>query len=274
MVGHPVLQPFLAWAERQAHVRAVTLFGALARGEGTRASDADVQVVTSAPDRFLDSRWLAALSGLNPRAYAVRDATGGAKKATALLEEGEIDLVIVAHRRLLLARLAVAAGLHRRSPGLRAALGPLAIVMRPGHRVLKGGAGWARFYASVVRDVPDPRLGDGDVRALGERAYVDAVWILRKLEQGEVLAAQRWLHKTPVEINFRLLNEWRLRRGLAPCFDARRAERLLPAEELALIRADAALDPQALAGATRQAIMNTRRLLEALTGTSPAWPEV
>jgi predicted nucleotidyltransferase len=274
MVGHPVLQAFLAWAERTSHVRAVTLFGALARGEATASSDVDVQVVTSAPADFHDDRWLAQVPALHPRAYAVREATGGARKATALLDEGDIDLVIVAHRRLLLARLAVAAGLHRRSPGVRAALGPLAIVLRPGHRVLKGGVAWERFYAAVVRDVPDPRIGDAEARALGERAYVDAVWILRKLQHGEVIAAQRWLHKTPVEVNLRLLNEWRLRRGLSPCFDARRAERLLPAEELELVRIDAALAPEPLARATRKALATTRRLVEALTGAPPRWPEV
>jgi hypothetical protein len=274
MVDHPLLAAFLRWADQESNVKVVTLFGSHARGEATAASDVDLQVVTSRPMAFETSDWARGLGGCSLRSYAVRPATGGVRKATGLFGEGEIDLVIVPWSKLRLARLCVSLGLHRRVPALQRALGPMVIILRPGHRVLRGGPKWSGFYRQAIADVPDPRLSDEEARGLAETAYVDAVWISKKARQGELLAAQRWLHRTPAEVNFRLLNEWRLRRGVPPCFDARRAEQVLTEEERTLISINSKLETDELFEAARRSIASTRRLVRELTGSEPQWPEI
>lgn len=268
----PVLQAFLTWADRERSIRAITLFGTRAQGRAAADSDFDLQVVTSEPGRFENRAWIAGIPGWRVRAYAVRDATGGARKVTLLLEAGEFDLVIVPARRLRLARLLVRCGLHRASRQLARALGPLAVVMRPAHQVVRGGPGWARFYDRVVREVPDPRLDRDAVLALAETAYVDLHWILGKIDRGELVAAQRWLHRTPVEVNLRLLTESRQRRGLDPVFDGRRAEFLLTPAELAEIRISAALEPAALTAAVLHCEATLRRRVQELTDAPAPWP--
>lgn len=270
----PVLQAFLAWADRERSIHAITLFGTQAQDRATAGSDFDLQVVTTEPGRFEDRGWIAGIPGWRVRAYAVRDATGGARKVTLLLEGAEFDLVIVPARRLRAARLLVRCGLHRTSRKLARALGSLAVVMRPAHQVVRGGPGWARFYDRVVREVPDPRLDRNAVLALAETAYVDLHWILGKIGRGELVAAQRWLHRTPVEVNFRLLTESRQRRGLDPVFDGRRAEALLEPAELAGIRISAALESAALTAAVRQCEATLRHRVLELTGAPPPWPEL
>jgi len=274
MVGPPLLASFLQWADHQPGVRVVTLFGALARGAATASSDVDLQVVTTRPGLLLERGWTRQLKGHRLHAYAVRAATGGVHKATGLFDTGEIDLVIIPYSRLRLARTAVALGLHRRSRSLAAALAQMTLILRPGHEVLRGGAGWTRFYRTVVDEVPDPRLDDAEVRSLAETLYVDAFWITRKVAQGELVAAQRWLHRTPAEVNFRLLNEWRARRGERLCFDARRAEQVLPPLELSAVTLNAPLEPAALQAAARQSVTTARWLVRELTGSSPEWPEL
>jgi predicted nucleotidyltransferase len=272
MVTPPVLQAFLTWADRERSIHAITLFGTWAQGRTTADSDFDLQLVTSEPGRFEDRGWIAGIPGWRILAYAVRDATGGARKVTLLLEGAEFDFVIVPAHRLRLARLLVRCGLHRTSRRLARALGPLAVVMRPGHQVVRGGPGWARFYERVVREVPDPRLDRDAVLALAETAYVDLHWILGKIDRGELVAAQRWLHRTPVEVNLRLLTESRQRRGLDPVFDGRRSEMLLTPAELHEVRISAALEPAALTAAVLHCEATLRRRVLELTDAPAPWP--
>lgn len=274
MVAAPLLDALLTWAHGDADIEALTLFGSHARGQADASSDIDLHVVTRQPQRLFDSAWTAQLAGQHLHVYVVRPATGGVKKVTALFAAGEVDLVVVPTARFRLARWAMALGLHRRPGKVQAGLSQMALIMRPAHRVVKGAARWAPFYNKVLAEVPDPRIDDQEARALADAAYVDAVWILRKAARGELTAAQRWLHRTPIETNFRLLNEWRLRRGLPPAFDARRAERVLPPEELALITVCSGLDAPSLQAAARQCVDHTRTLLRGLTGTRPDWPDL
>lgn len=272
MVTAPALQAFLDWVDRERSIRAVTLFGTQAQGRAAAGSDFDLQVVTTRPVRFEDRRWTSGIPNWRVRAYAVRDATGGARKVTLLLEDAEFDLVIVPAWSLGVARLLVRGGLHLRVQRLARALGPLAVVMRPAHRVLRGGPSWEHFHARVVREVPAPRLDCAAVLALAETAYVDLHWILGKAARGELVAAQRWLHRTPVEVNLRLLTESRQRRGIDPVFDGRRAESLLHPAELAEIRIDAALEPAALTAAVLLCEATLRRRVLELTDAPAPWP--
>ena len=107
MVTPAALQAFLDWVDRERSIRAVTLFGTQAQGRAGAGSDFDVQIVTTRPDLFEDRHWTSGIPGWRVRAYAVRDATGGARKATLLLEGAEFDLVIVPAKRLRVARMLV-----------------------------------------------------------------------------------------------------------------------------------------------------------------------
>jgi predicted nucleotidyltransferase len=268
------------WLKGAADVRVAAVFGSHARtlsGEGQPAdpwSDIDLQIVTTRPEIYRNRAWTAQLAGQELHAYAVRPVFGGAQKVTALFSGGEADFVIVRHRRLLLGRMAFALGLHRRLKGVGRGLGEFALVMSFGQKVLKGGPGWQRFYTRAVAEVPLAHLTDGEAVTICEGAYVDAAAVMGRIARGEYVAAQRWLHRSVIETNFRLMHELRVRRGLVSFPDGRRVERLLTPEELAAVRFDVRLDAEALRVATQAALAATRRLLTELTGKAPTWPEL
>jgi hypothetical protein len=143
-----------------------------------------------------------------------------------------------------------------------------------GQKVLKGGPGWQRFYTRVVNEVPLAHLTDEAAISLGEGAYVDAISILGKLERGEFVAVQRWLHRSLIETNFKILHELRVRKGLVSYPDGRRVEQLLSPEELRAVRFEVTLDPGSLRTAILSSLSGTHRLLHELTGKSPTWSEL
>ncbi len=268
------------WLRGAADVRVAAVFGSHARtlsGEGQPAdpwSDIDLQIVTTRPELYLNRAWTAQLARQELQAYAVRPVFGGAQKVTALFSGGEADFVIVPYRRLLLGRIAFTLGLHRRVAGIRRGLGEFALVMSFGQKVLKGGPGWQRFYSRAVAEVPLAHLTDEEAVTICEIAYVDAVSVLSKIARGEFVAAQRWLHRSVIETNFRLLHELRVRHGQISFPDGRRVERLLASGELATVRFEVRLDADSLRAATITALAATRRLLTELTGNAPTWPEL
>ena len=275
-----LLDSLREWMKDQADVRVAAVFGSHARslsGEGQPAdpwSDVDLQIVTTRPGRYRDRAWTAQLPGQELHAYAVRPVFGGVQKVTALFSGGEADFVIIPYRRLWLGRLAFNLGLHKRVPGIRRGLGEFALVMSFGQKVLKGGPGWQRFYTRAVKEVPLAHLTDEEATALGEGAYVDATSILGKLARGEYVAVQRWLHRSLIETNFRIMHELRVRQGLVSYPDGRRVEQLLSAAELATVRFEVGLDEPSLRAAIFSSLAGTRSLLTELTGKAPTWPEL
>ena len=275
-----LLDSLREWMKDQADVRVAAVFGSHARslsGEGQPAdpwSDVDLQIVTTRPGRYRDRAWTAQLPGQELHAYAVRPVFGGVQKVTALFSGGEADFVIIPYRRLWLGRLAFNLGLHKRVPGIRRGLGEFALVMSFGQKVLKGGPGWQRFYTRAVKEVPLAHLTDEEAVALGEGAYVDATSILGKLARGEYVAVQRWLHRSLIETNFRIMHELRVRQGLVSYPDGRRVEQLLSAAELATVRFEVGLDEPSLRAAIFSSLAGTRSLLTELTGKAPTWPEL
>lgn len=275
-----LLESLTEWALATGDVQVATVFGSQARalcGEGEPAdawSDVDFQIVTSEPRQYDTREWTNNIPGQQLHAYAVRPVFGGAKKVTALFSGGEADFVIVAYQRLRFARFVVALRLHRCIPAIERALGDLALVMSFGHMVLKGGNGWKRFYATVIKEIPHKHLDDAHAVSIADGAYVDAVSIINRLNRGELVAAQRWLHRSVIEANLQILNELRVRQGLATFPDGRRVERLLPPQQLAAVRFEASLDVESIHAATIAAVGYTRRLIHALTGFQPTWPEL
>jgi predicted nucleotidyltransferase len=264
-----------AWLTREKAVKAAILFGSSARPAGALEavdhwSDVDLHVVTTAAARLERLDWSRELAGLGFCHQTVRPATGGVRKVTALFGEGEIDLVLVPAARLRLYRLAVRLGLYRKNAAMRYALNEIATCLRSGYRFLKGEDSWGDFYAWIAAEMPGTRLDDRAAAGLADVFLCDLLWVLQKLERGELVAAQHLLHRSLAETNFRLMREWRLRRGLPlPSFGlGRRAESLYAPEDLRLVQIDARLDAGELHQAAWQAFDGVTGIMHAMV---PDW---
>ena len=267
-----------AWAAAEPAIALCVLIGSHARaGDALTGADAgsdwDFQLATTAPERFADGAWLAAL-GLPPLAYALRPGRlGSALKATAVTARGELDIVVLPAEPLRgLARL-VMGGAPPADPAARQALTDLAAVLAGGYRILKGEAEFGPFYARVAGTIPPARLGDAELRRIADGFVCDYVALRRRLARGELLAARRALHHQLADVNARLLHELRLRRGQSSFPDARRLERLDAAAAARLALPDAA-DAAGLRGAARVAARTCRWLLAELLGGAWRWPDL
>lgn len=268
-----------SWIASEATIRSAVVFGSSA-SKGSVApvdnwSDLDLHVTTTAPAPLERVDWERVLPGQGFRLQAVRPATGGVRKVTAVFAAGQIDLVIVPLGQLRLARLGLSLGLQRRNARLRVALDEIHTCLRGGYQFLKGEPEWGAFYARVAAEMPGVRLGDAEVRTLADVAVADWLWIQHKLARGELVAAQHVLHRSLSETNLRLLRELRLRRGQPlPSFGlGRHVERLLSPAELAWVRVDARCEAEALWSATERAAEGLRALMAELVGDTWRWPE-
>ncbi len=270
-----------AWARRQPAVTGLTLIGSRVRPAGDAVwradghSDWDFQVITSQPDVFLRRDWALELKGVELLAYGVRPARiGGVPKVNAVFAGAEADFVILPESALIPLRRAVANGRHRRPGPERAALQDLALVIRPGWKFLRGARTWAPMFRRVVADIPDARPVEATLRNLAECFWCDLVWIRRKLERGELLAAQRLLHQSLAETNLRLLHELRLRRGQRSFPEGRRLEKIAPAAEVNLATVATKVSVKGLRAATERAARNCTALMRALVGRDWTPPQL
>jgi len=259
--------------QAQPAVKAAVLFGSQARAQHEAAtadgwSDIDLHIITSEPAAMERVDWARELPGLHFLLQIARPATGGVRKVTVLFAEGEVDLVVVPSGKFRLAGWALRCGLHRRIGFLRAALNNLSTIMRGGYRCIKGEKDWGWIYARVVKELPGFRIDDAEARQLADGFLTDLLWVLQKLERGELVAAQRILHRALVETNIVLLHEVRTREGTATFQQARRVEQLVTAAELNAVRADARLEAAALRAAAWEAFGGLRSLMTRLV---PAW---
>lgn len=267
------------WIAAEPAVRSAVLFGSSAAAATAQTADAwsdlDLHITTTEPERLEHMDWPRVLPGSGFRFQAVRPATGGVRKVTAVFAAGQIDLVVVPLGQLRLARFGLWLGLERRNRRLRVALNEINTCLRGGYRFLKGEAEWGAFYVRVASEMPGVRLGDQEAVALAAIAVADRLWILQKLERGELGAAQYLLHRSLAETNFRLLRELRLRRGQPlPSFGlGRHVERLLSPEELAWVRVDARCEAAELKRATEQSAVGLQALMRELVGSAWRSPE-
>jgi hypothetical protein len=268
-----------AWAAREPSVSAVALIGSQVRApddaiwRADAQSDWDFQIIASRPQLFADSAWTQGLPGIKLRAYAPRmTRVGAVPKVNALFAGTEADFVVLPLKTMRRMKLMVALGLHRRQGRVRRVLQDLSIVVRPGWRFLKGADKWEQFYRQVVAEIPDARLSDQEARSVVEGFVCDYVWILRKLDRGELLAAQRMLHQSLAETNFRLLHELKLRRGERSFPEARRIERL-GGPELESVAVSAPLEVASLRSAVEKSAATCRELMRGLVGAGWHWPD-
>jgi hypothetical protein len=268
-----------AWAAREPTVSGLVLIGSRQRDPGDAVwradaqSDWDFQIISSEPRMFAGPKWTCGLGAFPLQAYASRVARiGGVPKINALFAGAEADFVVIPSRLLRRARLLTALGRHHRPGWTRAVLQDVAVVVRPGWRFLKDTGGWDKFYRRAVAAVSDPRMTDALARQLAAAFVCDYVWTLRKLDRGELLAAQRMFHRELVETNFRLLHELKLRRGERTFPEARRLERVAAPAEQASVTADARLEPASLFAAVERSAVTCRVLMAALVGEAWRWP--
>ncbi len=277
MSATPLAETFVAWARREPSVAALVLIGSQCRGSAgvaaaDRFSDWDYQVVTSRPGLFSDRAWLRAAGLPEPLAYTERvGRLARVGKVTAVFPGTDLDLVLLPAGKLRRARWARALGFGSLL-ARNAALADLALVLRPGHRVIKGGAGWEGFFRWIVAMAPPPRIDDREVAAIAEGFVCDYVSTCQKIERGEFLAAQRWLHVNLAESNFRLAHELRLRRGQPSFPDARRIEALGDPALAAALAVNAATDRESLARAVEHSAQTCRETVAALIGAAWHWP--
>lgn len=266
------------WARREGHVELLVAIGSRVRADGTEGaadhgSDWDYQLASSSPGILHDAAWLSAL-GVTVHAYATRTGRlGSSAKISAVTDRGELDLVILPVEALRVLTAAMNSPASSWPPQLLPALTDLATVLAGGFRVLKGEAAYGPILVRIRREVPVSRLDDAAVRAEAECFLCDYVSTWRKVERGEWIAAQRWLHHQLTESNLRLLHELRLRRGEVSFPDGRRLERL--AEPLAVeVAVSATPDAAGLRGALTRCAAAHRRLMTALLGDSWCQPDL
>lgn len=277
MVGakeRSLLAAVTAWIGVEKAVEAAVLFGSQARSASDPAgadgwSDVDLHVVTSDGPAIERIDWARALPDFHFCLRVVRPATGGVRKLTVLFQEGELDLVLVPAAELKQVRRALRATRRENlPPPLLAALNSMATIMQGGYRFLKGAAHWEKFYAAVVRELPGFRIADAEARHLADVFLCEFLWVLQKLRRGELVAAQRILHRSLVETNIVLLHEARVRGTKWTYQQARRVERLVSAAELRCVQASARLERRELGKAAWHAFAGLKRLMAELV---PGW---
>ena len=267
-----------AWAQREKHVELLVAIGSRVRAPGVagaadRRSDWDYQIASSRPEILDRGEWLSAL-GVEVHAYAVRiGRLGSSAKISVVTDRGELDLVLLPAEALRVLTTAMSRPASSWPPQLLPALTDLATVLAGGFRVLKGEAAHGPLLARIASEVPVTRLDDAAVRIESEGFICDYVSTWRKVERGEWIAAQRWLHHQLAETNLRLLHELRLRRGGASFPDGRRLERLAePLTDGLTVRATP--DAESLRAALPRCAATHRRLVEALLGDTWHWPDL
>ena len=279
MSGSHLAGAVALWAHRTPAVRAAILIGSRARPEGDPvvrpdpSSDWDFQLVAPRPALFSSARWVDDLGCGRPRAFVVRKTLWqGGLKIAVRFAEGDADFMILPAGPLRRLHWLSAAGWHRRQGGTRRSLQALIHYVRPSWHFLKD-AGWVEaLYRRAAADLPDPRLGDAAIRQLAAEFWCDYRWILRRLERGELRAAQRALHLELAEVNFSLRHELRLRQGRASFEKGRRLEQVSSPDELAALTVSAACEPCALRAAADQAAATCRQLLRELLAPSEPPP--
>lgn len=273
-------EKLIAWAGGEPGVIGLVQIGSRVRGAGEPGaadvnSDWDFQLIVNQPEVFGSPEWLRG-TDLGPVCnYVARGGRlGSSRKVSVVLEDGELDLILIPHAQLRGIQQEVREGRHVANPATLRALADLSLVLLGGYRILKGHDEIGGLYDFVARQFQPPRLADADVVELAAGFVADYVSLRRKLERGELLAAQRWLHHQLLETNFRLLHELRQRRRLATFPDARRIELTAEPAQIAAVRISAVLSKDSLRTAADASADACRSLVRELVGEAWRWPRL
>jgi hypothetical protein len=199
---------------------------------------------------------------------------GGGIKVSLVVAGGELDIVVISAREFGMLLMLWRFGLVKRSARAVQGWRDLGLVWKGGVIVLKGASEVVKFVECVRGEVEAGGLDDEAIVQIAEGFVCDYVSTRRKLERGEIIAAQRWLHLQLGEANLALLHELRRRGGLVSFPDGRRVESFLSPNEIRLIAVEANLD----IGSMRRALYkSTRAFMELVDGLLQGrwhWPEL
>ena len=147
---------------------------------------------------FADRAWTRGLPGMELQAYVSRSAViGGVPKVNAVFRQAEADFIIIPEK--VISRVKFLA--PRLPPAPESGLDTATLCRTsPRSSVRAGGFGkgrkrWGPMYRRAVAEVTDPHLEDAAVVRLAEGFVCDYVWVLRKLDRGEIRTVQRTLHQ-------------------------------------------------------------------------------
>lgn len=220
------------WAKGQADLSALVQVGSRVQpdGEADAFSDFDYYLISSRPERYRDGRFAEAIAPC--WVVSSQIAFGGVTKVTAVYEHAlDVDFVILAAWELRVAFLAL------RFPRLKAWWpGPLAkgiadlrCVAGRGSRVVHGGAGWSRRFERLAPLPLTPT--EAAFSHACDIFWTQFVWVVKKVERGELLAAQRGFHLHLVESTLTILAMEADEAG-RPRPEGRKAEQWLSSDRL------------------------------------------
>lgn len=273
-LGHRIIN----WGAKEASIELLVLIGSRARtliaaGMADEHSDWDFQVATSNPEIFLNAKWLKYI-GVEPIAYVIRSGRlGGVQKVSVVCDIGELDIVTMPITPLREIVACFQFGSCIRSDAVKQSVADLSAVLLGGYKILKGAAEFSAFYEDVARKISLHRLSDEAVCQIAEGFICDFVSTFRKINRGELIAGQRWLHQNLADANFRLLHELRQRGGLLSYPDARRLEHLCESRLMA-ITVDARPTIESLSVAVYKMGETCRDLVAQLVGKRWVWPDL
>ena len=270
-------QRLTAWAEGQSHIVGLVQIGSRTRTSGSLGafdihSDWDFQIISSFPEFFFKADNYRDFLGCPVLLCSRIGRLGAVPKVTVVLTEGELDIVVLPASLLDVAKRIVSGGVEGLDPQLSHALVDLSSVISGGYKIWKGESQLGWFYQYVKDRIPVLRLSDDDVCDLANGFCCDYISTLKKIQRGELLAAQRWLHFNLAEVNFKLAHELRLRAGLSSFPDARRIEFLGDMSLVDDLKINAGLSQPSLYEAAFHCAMVCRRLVALLVGSNWSWP--
>jgi len=226
----------VAWARSLPDLEALVQIGSRVQpGAVVDAwSDWDYQLITRDPGRYQNHDWPAQIAPCWS-AHLERTPRGVMKLSAVFAGGWEADFVLLPAWQMKLVCWAMAhPELNGLFPGvLRRAVYNLRLVAGYGHRVVLGGSGWERRYASLATPWPVVRFAAEDFRYHTGAFWRHAIWVAKKILRGELRAAQRWMHLELREQTYALLAEEARLAGRTPRPEARKAEHWLDARRLA-----------------------------------------
>lgn len=234
--GDQVVTRVAAWAEARPDIAALVQIGSRVQpgGAADSWSDYDFQLITRRPAAYADPAVLTPIGDV--WLASAQPVFGGATKLTVILADAvEMDFVVLPHwqLRVALGALRFPAAESLWPPPLRHGVRDLRIVACPGWRVIKGGPAWEARYRRLGTAVPWPPLDEPRFHALCAEFWAALVWVTKKIERGELRAAQREIHRVLLEKTWLLLENETRARGATARPEARRAETWLDPRRLA-----------------------------------------
>ncbi|MDQ5979733.1 MAG: hypothetical protein QG602_2708 [Verrucomicrobiota bacterium] len=239
------------WARRQPDVSALIQIGSRVQpgGQVDAWSDLDFQLFSRNPARYRDAGWLAAIAPCWST-HLERTERGVDKLSVVFAGGCEMDLVLMPSRLMKLVYWAMARpawrGLYPAI--LRRAIANTQVVVRPGYRVMLGGASWEKRLAAANL-WPEEAFSAADFEFHVRGFLRHSVWVQKKIARGELRAAARWNQVELMDHLLALLAEEARLAGRPARPEARKAEQWLDARRLRQTDITTCLDAKSLARA-------------------------